>query len=411
VAKYLISLILLLVVSQAWAYDFGKDFTIMQDKLSGPTLFTEPPKKYFINLDANLITGYNHLKDEAHFLEDNPTEQNVNNFLDEHTGSIKSADAKIDVGVALGEFHNYEKTMSWLTQLQFHAHWSLSAAIKNETLSRADIVNQFPKTLPPELLTFVESLPAGTDIISACRNSTSLSLATTQFCNTFPTGVYFIPSSYDVASPTAYYFYKEDYKFGSYNYWNYQSFFGGVNLYLLRRQDQLQILNGLQLQSGEDFLQWKRDNTTDYLALDYTLGWRKKNHAIALNFTEIRLATLHKPPEEVRPLAYGTRTQFNLQEQSHYDFSGWSLMHFEGLTNTGYNVLDGMYVGFVPTYHLGSSGDVSCLFMVDSYFYTLGPQYTWKGLNIQYQYKMPSNLHTEDLKPDAIQSLSLGFSF
>lgn len=409
--KYILPLFLFLINSGAYAYDFSKDFAIMQDKISTPNLFTEPPKKYFIKVDANLITDYNQLKEEAEFLEQNPTNNNVNIFLDEHTGRIKSADAKISAGITLGEFSNYEKTMNWTSQVQFHAHWSLSAAIKNEKLSRADILNQFPKTLTPELVSFIESLPVGTDIISACRNSDTLSFATTQFCNTFPVGVYFIPDQLDAPSPTAYYFYKEDYKFGSYNYWTYQSFFGGVNLYLLRRMDQMQIVNGLQLENGEEFLQWKKENTTDYLALDYTLGWRRKNHAIALNFSEIRLATLKKPSEEIRPLAYGTRTQFNLQTQSNYQFDSWHLMHFAGITNTGYSFTDSLYLGVLPTYSLGAGGEVGCLFMVDSYFYTFGPQYNWKGLNIQYHYKMPSNYQSGDLKPDSLHSLSLGFSF
>lgn len=384
---------------------------IMQDKLSEPNLLTEPPPKYFIKTNIDLITGYNKLKEQARLLEDNPSEENVNIFLGEHNGRIKSAEARIDAGVTVGEFHNYEKTISWMTQIQFHAHWSISAAIKNEKLTREDILNQFPKTVPLELKDFIAALPAGTDIINACRNSEILSISTLQFCNTFPTGVYIIPSSTDMSQPNTYYFYKEDYKLGSYNYWNYQSFFGGVNVYLLRRQDQMQILNASQLESGEDFMQWKKENTTDYLALDYTMGWHNKDHAVTINFTEMKLATLKTPSEEIRPLAYGIRTQVNVQTQSNYHFSVWSLMHFTGITDTGYDVLDGLYLGVVPAWHLGGGGDLSCLFMADSYFYTLGPQYNFHGLNIQYQYKMPSNLHQGYLKPDSIQSLSLGFSF
>jgi hypothetical protein len=411
VAHKFIALIICLWSTAALAYDFGEDFRVMQDKLAQPTLYTETPPKFFIKTDLDLITDFNKLKEQARLLEDNPSEENVNIFLNEHTGRIKSADARVDAGVTLGEFHNYDKALTWTTQLQFHARWSLSAAIKNEKLTREDILNQFPKTVPVDLRDFITTLPPGTDIIAACRASESLEEETIQFCNTFPTGVYVIPSSFDVESPTAYYFYKEDYKLGSYNYWNYKSFFGGVNLYLLRRQDQMQIINGVQLESGEEFLQWKKDNTSEFLVMDYTLGWHIKNHAVALNFSEMRIATLKKPSEEVRPLAYGTRTTVSLQQQSNYIFSNWSLMQLSGITNTGYNVVDGVYLGLVPTWHLGRGGNLGCLFMVDSYFYTLGPQYNYGAFNIQYQYKMPSKLHSENLTPDSIQSLSLGLSF
>lgn len=369
------------------------------------------PPPNFINLSLGISKDYQHLLHQISDLEDDPSDEHINQFIDEYSGKIKSFKGSLDLGFTLINHKTYWS--SWKTQIQSHYSISGSGVIKQEAISVNDLLDSFPQALPTDFRNFVKTLSPGTDVISACLADDSLADTTKQLCKSYPLNTYKIPEN-STPAPTLYYLYKEDFKIGFYNYYQTNHhWFGNFNLYFLRRKDNYQRISPAQIQNEDNFLGVKGSNQEDSLQLDYTLGYQNSTTTWLLQFQEIKLATLQTSSDpEAKPLSYQYHSLVKLQQTSHAQYSWGDLDWFTGLENRGYSLTEGIFAGVQPAWSIiNPQSKLKFLVMGDSLFFTTGLTLDFYDFSIQYTLKNPWRNQVEDLIITPINTLNINYSF
>lgn len=404
----ILSILILLAGTNAYGMDFLQKFQIIDDKLK----FSNTPlpyKSYFLETNLHLNYDYPVIQQDIENLNNSPSEEEVNSFIDRYSGEVKNININAKLGVKLFEETTYN--FSWKTYFQASYDFSIMALLYQKTLSFGDIESLFPQTLPLELKQFISQLTPGTDIIDACKKSLTLSQESLALCSQYPKNVYFMPQP-DQKVPNFIFLSKKDFKIGFLNHFKNGNFLGSFYLYGLRREDFYRLITPDQLSSkSPDLFDDKVANREDTLQLDYSFGYYGKNQQFLIAFEEMKLLTLKPRKEESKPLFYPYSSLVKMQSSSSYEvLNNCYLGHIVGFQNRAYSVLDGMFGG-INGQIIWLKNSLGFEIIYDSFFWSFTPRLVYNSLSLEYGFKLPAKKSTYDLELAPIQSLNVGFSF
>jgi hypothetical protein len=393
------------------AYDVVARYKLIDDKLKTDAMMRPYGHDFLFDVSATVNKNITSFIDDVEKSTKAGTLASANEVLTKYDKTEQTLKVNVALGIPLFSFSAFDFKI--VPNIRALLDVGANIGIRSQLLTVADVVNYFPEEVPTDLKTFVLTLTPGTDVITACNASSTLSATTKAFCATQKVGQYIIPSTTQTV-PTIAVFGKADAKVGFFNDYSYgEHFFGQFNLYGLGRADLFQIITAEQIAKGQNIEAPKKMNTEVTTQLDYRLGYKNTNYSAFLGVEELKLAKMKDASADAKAQSYGYQSLIRAQADALYNFSAFSLQPFLGVhKRSGYAFGDGVYAGATAGAHVfGDRLGLQLRGMVDKQYFTISPRLKLWLMQIEYTLKNPVKSTDGDVNLTALHTLDFRLFF
>lgn len=404
-----------LFANSANAYDVVSRYKLIDDKLKTEQMLRPFGHDFLIDIggaiNKNVTTVMSDISDAGKFEGDATAKlNNASAILTKYDKTEQTVKVNVAIGIPIFSFSAWDVKVK--PNLRALVDFGANLGIRTDVLTIADLLKQFPVSLPADLTVAINSYPAGSDVVEKCRLGTGgLSASTIAVCNGLELGKYIVPTG---LVPNLAVFAKLDGKVGLFNDYTYgEHFFGNLNLYGLMRADIEQVITKDMIATGSKIEMPKKANTEGTLQMDYRLGYQNSNYTIFTSVEELKLSKMKKRDVESREQVYGYDPLLRMHADATYKMSAFSLQPFAGLhKRSGYGFSDGIYGGAAVGAHVwGERLGIQLRGMLDKQYFTVTPRLKLWLMQLEYSMKAPVKSTDGDVKLSAIHSLDFRLFF
>lgn len=405
-----------LFANSANAYDVVSRYKLIDDKLKTEQMLRPFGHDFLIDIggaiNKNVTTVMSDISDAGKFAGDATAKlNNASAILTKYDKTEQTVKVNVAIGIPIFSFSAWDVKVK--PNLRALVDFGANLGIRSDVLTIADLMKQFPITLPADLAAAIPTWTTGeTDVVKRCKADTSLSVQTRTVCSGLPEGAYIIPTA--TAVPNLAMFAKLDGKVGFFNDYTYgEHFFGNLNLYGLMRADIEQKVTKDMIATGAKIEMPKKANTEGTLQMDYRLGYQNSNYTVFTSVEELKLSKMKKRDVESREQVYGYDPLIRMHADATYKLSAFSLQPFAGVhKRTGYGFSDGIYGGAAVGAHVwGERLGIQLRGMLDKQYFTVTPRLKLWLMQLEYSMKAPVKSTDSDVKLSAIHSVDFRLFF
>lgn len=289
--------------------------------------------------------------------------------------------------------------------LRFQIGATMNVGILSETLNASDIANFLPDSIPTELRTVITGLDfsqavapvdlmvfiAQQDAQSDIIDDTLLAVLTAQYGGLVTLNQTVLDALTGGSTiPNADIYMKLEAKLGPRFAFEKGNIFGDFSLYALGRLDYNFIISSSNVNNMQEALEVPQDIEEWNMAMDLTLGYKKKNYRLLANVSEVKLANFSE--SENANLQFENPMLIRVHGDALYKpYGNLKIRPFAGFhMRDGYDATDGYYVGADTMAHVWKERlAIQLRTQVDPDHLTLSPRLKFWVMQLEGMYKAP----------------------